>query len=137
MKRLILLLILAIACTTVQAQLYVPGETLNYKMSYRAKLFPNTEVANVVMQTTETTLDGQPVYKVFGLGQTAKGFSWISPCEMPTRYGLTPQRYAQSASTPTYRRATTHAKVPSFLTGKTKKYTPAGRQGNVPRSFAR
>ena len=79
MKRLILLLILSIACTAVQAQLYVPGETLNYKMSYRAKLFPNTEVANVVMQTTETTLDGQPVYKVFGLGQTAKGFNWIFP----------------------------------------------------------
>ena len=79
MKRLILLLILSIACTAVQAQLYVPGETLNYKMSYRAKLFPNTEVASVVMQTTETTLDGQPVYKVFGLGQTAKGFNWIFP----------------------------------------------------------
>ena len=79
MRRLILTMILAIACTAVQAQLYVPGETLNYKMSYRAKLFPNTEVANVVMQTTETTLDGQPVYKVFGLGQTAKGFSWIFP----------------------------------------------------------
>ena len=79
MRRLILTMIFAIACTAVQAQLYVPGETLNYKMSYRAKLFPNTEVANVVMQTTETTLDGQPVYKVFGLGQTAKGFSWIFP----------------------------------------------------------
>ena len=79
MRRLILTLIFAIACTVVQAQLYVPGETLNYKMSYRAKLFPNTEVANVVMQTTETTLDGQPVYKVYGLGQTAKGFNWIFP----------------------------------------------------------
>ena len=79
MRRLILTLIFAIACTVVQAQLYVPGETLNYKMSYRAKLFPNTEVANVVMQTTETTLDGQPVYKVYGLVQTAKGFNWIFP----------------------------------------------------------
>ena len=57
MKRFILSLILTFAYCLAQAQLYVPGETLHYKMSYRAKLFPNTEVANVVMQTTETTLD--------------------------------------------------------------------------------
>ena len=79
MRHLILSLIFTAVCSLVQAQLYVPGETLNYKMSYRAKLFPNTEVANVVMQTTETTLDGEPVYKVYGLGQTAKAFNWIFP----------------------------------------------------------
>ena len=79
MKRFILSLILTFAYCLAQAQLYVPGETLHYKMSYRAKLFPNTEVANVVMQTTETTLDGQPAYKVYGMGQTAKAFNWIFP----------------------------------------------------------
>ena len=79
MRHLILSLIFTAVCNLVQAQLYVPGETLNYKMSYRAKLFPNTEVANVVMQTTEDTLDGEPVYKVYGLGQTAKAFNWIFP----------------------------------------------------------
>ena len=79
MKRLITLLILLFACTAVQAQLYVPGETLNYKMSYRAKLFPNTEVANVSIETSEATLDGQPTYKVYGIGQTAKAFNWIFP----------------------------------------------------------
>ena len=79
MRHLILSLIFTAVCSLVQAQLYVPGETLNYKMSYRAKLFPNTEVANVVMQTTEDTLDGEPVYKVYGLGQTAKAFNWIFP----------------------------------------------------------
>lgn len=79
MRQCIISLLLTLLCITAQAQLYVPGETLNYKMSYRAKLFPNTEVANVVMQTTETTLDGEPVYKVYGLGQTAKAFNWIFP----------------------------------------------------------
>ena len=79
MRQYIISLLLTLLCITAQAQLYVPGETLNYKMSYRAKLFPNTEVANVVMQTTETTLDGEPVYKVYGLGQTAKAFNWIFP----------------------------------------------------------
>ena len=75
MRRLILTMILAIACTTVQAQLYVPGETLHYRMGYKAKLFPLTEVAKVIMQTTETTLDGEPVYKVYGYGETAKAWS--------------------------------------------------------------
>ena len=70
---------LLLATISAKAQLYVPGETLNYRMSYRAKLFPNTEVAKVTMRTTETTLDGQPAYKVHGHGETAKAFSWILP----------------------------------------------------------
>lgn len=80
MKRIFI--IIAIICTATlvaQAQLYVPGETLHYRMSYKAKLFPNTEVAKVVMQTTEATLDGMPVYKVYGYGETAKAFSWVLP----------------------------------------------------------
>lgn len=80
MKKYILCTALLIAFTAVaRAQLYVPGETLHYKMSYRAKLFPNTEVAKVVMQTSEAMLDGMPVYKVYGFGQTSKAFNWILP----------------------------------------------------------
>lgn len=67
------------AILAASAQLYVPGETLHYRMSYKAKLFPNTEVAKVVMQTSETTLDGLPAYKVYGYGETAKAFNWILP----------------------------------------------------------
>ena len=63
MKRFFLIVIpLLLASISAYAQLYVPGETLNYRMSYRAKLFPNTEVAKVTMRTIETTLDGQPAY---------------------------------------------------------------------------
>ena len=81
MKRHFITIIALILCSVLPAaaQLYVPGETLHYRMSYKAKLFPNTEVANAVMQTTETTLDGAPVYKVYGYGETAKAFSWILP----------------------------------------------------------
>ena len=82
MKRAITIILFALLATlSVQAQLYVPGETLNYRMSYKAKLFPNTEVAKVVMQTTEATLDGMPVYKVYGYGETAKAFSWVLPVQ--------------------------------------------------------
>ena len=82
MKRAITIILFALLATlSAQAQLYVPGETLNYRMSYKAKLFPNTEVAKVVMQTTEATLDGMPVYKVYGYGETAKAFSWVLPVQ--------------------------------------------------------
>ena len=82
MKRAITIILFTLLATlSVQAQLYVPGETLNYRMSYKAKFFPNTEVAKVVMQTTEATLDGMPVYKVYGYGETAKAFSWVLPVQ--------------------------------------------------------
>lgn len=80
MRRITLILaLLWCSALTASAQLYVPGETLHYRMSYKAKFFPNTEVANVVMQTSEATLDGMPAYKVHGYGETAKAFSWILP----------------------------------------------------------
>ena len=82
MKRAITIILFALLATlSAQAQLYVPGETLNYRMSYKAKFFPNTEVAKVVMQTTEAMLDGMPVYKVYGYGETAKAFSWVLPVQ--------------------------------------------------------
>ena len=91
MKRLIFTLLITLTLGVAQAQLYVPGETLHYKMSYRAKLFPNTEVANVVMETSETTLDGQPVIKVYGMGQTAKAFNWIFPVKDAYTVWVDPQ----------------------------------------------
>lgn len=91
MKRLIFTLLITLTLGVAQAQLYVPGETLHYKMSYRAKLFPNTEVANVDMETSETTLDGQPVIKVYGMGQTAKAFNWIFPVKDAYTVWVDPQ----------------------------------------------
>lgn len=91
MKRLLYTLLFAIISTATYAQLYVPGETLRYRMSYKAKLFPSTDVAKVIMQTTETTLDGAPAYKVYGYGETAKAFSWILPVKDAYTIWIDPQ----------------------------------------------
>ena len=79
MRHSLLTILLSLLLSAVQAQMYVPGERLEYKMSYKAKLFPNTEVANVSIETSNATLDGQPAYKVYGIGQTARAFNWIFP----------------------------------------------------------
>lgn len=79
MKRTISTILCLLLFVVARAQLYVPGETLHYRMSYKAALFPNTEVAKVMIQTTEATLDGRDVYKVYGVGQTARAFNWIFP----------------------------------------------------------
>lgn len=81
MKNIIFTILALFTLSTAVAQIYVPGETLRYKVSYRAKLFPNTEVAKAEMTTSETTLDGMPAYRVFGHGQTAKAFNWILPVD--------------------------------------------------------
>jgi hypothetical protein len=81
MKQIIISILALLMSSTAVAQLYVPGETLRYKVSYRAKLFPNTEVAKAEMTTSLTSLDGMPVYRVHGHGETAKAFSWILPID--------------------------------------------------------
>ncbi len=81
MRRLIISILALLITSLANAQNYVPGETLRYKVSYRAKLFPNTEVAKAEMTTSLTTLDGMPAYKVYGHGETAKAFSWILPID--------------------------------------------------------
>ena len=77
MKRLFLFVLLVYSLLPVAAQLYVPGEELFYRVSYRAKLVPNTEVATVLVRTTETQLDGRTVYNVFGHGKTLPTFRWF------------------------------------------------------------
>ena len=70
MKRLLPLLSLLLAAAPLRAQLYHPGEVLQYRVSYKAKMFPNTEVGAVEVTTTETTLDGNEYYLVQGVGRT-------------------------------------------------------------------
>ena len=65
----------------VRAQLYHPGESLNYRVSYRAKLFPNTEVASVEVTTVEGSMDGRRAYKVVGYGRTSPAFRWFFSVE--------------------------------------------------------
>ena len=69
MKRLLILLALLLPALAA-AQLYQPGEELNYRVSYRAKFFPNTEVATVTVRTSTEEFEGRECYKVVGHGKT-------------------------------------------------------------------
>ena len=78
MKRILWSIIFALTATlTASAQLYNPGEVLSYRVSYKARLFPNTEVATVDVRTTLDTLDGKPHYKVHGHGITMPAYRWF------------------------------------------------------------
>lgn len=76
MKRL-LLAILLLWTGPLAAQLYHPGEVLRYRVSYKAKMFPNTEVGTVEVTTTETTCNGKKYYLVKGVGRTLPTYRWF------------------------------------------------------------
>lgn len=77
MKRLLFFLIPLLATLPAVAQLYHPGEVLEYRVSYKAKLFPNTEVGAVQVATTEEDFQGRPVYKVEAHGRTLPTYRWF------------------------------------------------------------
>ena len=58
MKRFLTLILLLAAASPLAAQLYHPGEQLFYRVSYKAKMFPNTEVGAVEVKTSEENADG-------------------------------------------------------------------------------
>ncbi len=64
-----------------RAQLYHPGEELHYRVSYRAKLFPNTEVATVVVSTDREEVDGVEHYRVRGHGKTLPTYRLFFPLD--------------------------------------------------------
>ena len=65
------------AVGTASAQYYHAGEQLEYKVSYRAKLFPNIDVAKATVDTSLDTLNGHTVYKVFGYGRMMSSYRWF------------------------------------------------------------
>ncbi|MBR7182970.1 MAG: DUF3108 domain-containing protein [Alistipes sp.] len=75
--RFLILAILLFAQQSLFAQIYNVGERLNYRVAYKAKLIPNTEMATVVVQTTLDTIKGKPAYRVMGLGRTMSAFRWF------------------------------------------------------------
>ena len=77
MKRLICSICLLLAAAPLAAQLYHPGEVLQYRVSYRAKMFPNTEVGTVEVATAEETFNGEKHYKVTGYGRTLPTYRWF------------------------------------------------------------
>lgn len=77
MKRFLITILLLAAASPLAAQLYHPGEQLFYRVSYKARMFPNTEVGAVEVKTTEDTVDGKTYYKVEGLGRTLPTYRWF------------------------------------------------------------
>lgn len=77
MKRLFCLLLACTAAGPLAAQLYHPGERLEYRVSYKAKMFPNTEVGTVEVTTEEKTVDGRTLYEVVGTGRTLPTYRWF------------------------------------------------------------
>jgi len=61
----------------VFAQLYQPGEVLDYRVSYKARMFPNTEVGSVQMTTSEVEVQGRKYYKIVGVGRTLPTYRWF------------------------------------------------------------
>lgn len=77
MKRLIFTALLLTAAFPLAAQLFHPGEQLFYRVSYKAKMFPNTEVGAVEVTTTEEQQDGRTFYRVEGIGRTLPTYRWF------------------------------------------------------------
>ncbi|MEG0788668.1 MAG: DUF3108 domain-containing protein [Alistipes sp.] len=77
MKQLLFFLLSLLIVTPLSAQLYYPGEVLDYRVSYKASLFPNTEVGSVQVTTTEEMRDGKATYKVRGHGLTLPTYRWF------------------------------------------------------------
>ena len=77
MKRFLVTALLLVAALPLAAQFYHPGEQLFYAVSYRAKMFPNTELGAVEVRTTEAEFDGRPCYRVAGVGRTLPTYRWF------------------------------------------------------------
>lgn len=79
MKGLLLIISMVVSVMPLFAQLYQPGEVLEYRVSYRAKMFPNTEVGEVEVTTTAIEDEGKTLYKVHAFAQTLSNYRWIFP----------------------------------------------------------
>ena len=78
MKQIVITALISLFATlSLSAQVYHPGEQLDYRVAYKAKLVPNTEMATVTVQTTLDTLDGKSVYRVMGLGKIMPEYRWF------------------------------------------------------------
>lgn len=80
-KQLLLSCLFLFGLLPVAAQLYHSGEVLDYRVSYKAKLFPNTEVGEVRVETSVDHSGKDPLYRVVGYGKTLPAFRWFVPVD--------------------------------------------------------
>ena len=91
MKRFLLSILLLAAASPLAAQLYHPGEQLFYRVSYKAKMFPNTEVGSVEVCTYEEQVNGEKLYRVEGIGRTLPTYRWFYNLEDIYRVWIDPE----------------------------------------------
>ncbi len=77
MRKLLIVLAALTIALEASAQLYHPGEKLEYRVSYKAKLFPNTEVGSVVVKTTKDKFRDRDVLTVDAHGRTLPTYRWF------------------------------------------------------------
>jgi hypothetical protein len=77
MKRIVTVVTSLFTTLSLWAQVYNAGEQLDYRVAYKAKLVPNTEMTTVTVQTTLDTLEGKSVYRVMGLGKIMPEYRWF------------------------------------------------------------
>jgi hypothetical protein len=53
------------------------GEKLSYRITYFAKLIPNSEVGIVTLKTSHTSVNNIPAYKITGNARTSANFRWF------------------------------------------------------------
>ena len=87
-KRVAYIILLVIAVTfnlsTATAQvvrgqdpLFKSGEEITLTVSYRAKMFPNTEMARVTIKTETSTFKDKDAFKVTGSARVVPSFRWF------------------------------------------------------------
>ena len=77
MRRGLFTILLFFVTLPLAAQVYSPGERLDYRVAYKAMLVPNTEMATVTVETSLDTLNNRPVYRVMGLGKIMPEYRWF------------------------------------------------------------
>ena len=99
MKNLITYLLLVLLSATVASAqqsgvqpAFRNGEVLTLKVSYRAKLIPNTEVATVVMSVADTTINGHPYYCIYANARTMPSWRWFYNLNDTYRHHHVPPR---------------------------------------------
>ncbi len=73
----ILALLVGFQAAAQKEAAFACGEKLEYMVSYRAKLVPNSDVATVTVNTTCPKLDGRETYRVEGKGRVQPFFRWF------------------------------------------------------------
>jgi hypothetical protein len=67
----------AFAQTGEKAASYKGGEMLEYIVSYRAAMWPNTDMATVTMEVADDTVDSAPAFKLTAYARVKGMFRWF------------------------------------------------------------